>query len=89
MGHTSQALPRRVLVEMTGIEPVVAEAGRFTVSCHTITAASPNMHNIDVYNNPIIVYIYVYLEMPDISKLAPQTRVERVTNRLTVCYSTD
>jgi hypothetical protein len=28
-------------VEMTGIEPVVAEAGRFTVSCHTITAASP------------------------------------------------
>ena len=26
---------------MTGIEPVVTEVGRFTVSCHTITAASP------------------------------------------------
>jgi len=32
------------LVEMTGIEPVVTEVGRFTVSCHTITAASPLKH---------------------------------------------
>ncbi len=70
MGHTSQALPQRVLVEMIGIEPIVTEVGGVTVPCHTIAAASP-------------------LEMPDISKLAPQTRVERVTNRLTVCYSTD
>ena len=31
------------LVEMTGIEPVVTEVGRFTVSCHTITAASPEL----------------------------------------------
>ena len=26
---------------MIGIEPIVTKVGRFTVSCHTITAASP------------------------------------------------
>ena len=33
--------PNSFLVEMIGIEPIVTEVGRFTVSCHTITAASP------------------------------------------------
>ena len=32
-----------MLVEMIGIEPIVTEVGRFTVSCHTVTAASPKL----------------------------------------------
>ena len=31
-----------VEIELDPQEIVVAEAGRFTISCHTITAASPN-----------------------------------------------
>ena len=40
----ADALPTELtmrLVEVTGIEPVVTRVGRFTVSCHTITAAPP------------------------------------------------
>jgi hypothetical protein len=33
------------MVEVVGIEPTVARAGRFTVSCHTITAAPPDLYS--------------------------------------------
>jgi len=43
-GYKSAVLPlnyRGVLVEVTGIEPVMTEVGGVTVRCHTITAAPP------------------------------------------------
>ena len=76
---------------MIGIEPIVTKVGRFTVSCHTITAASP-------------LYWSEYKDsnlgppgpkpgaLPDCATLriilAPQTGIEPMTERLTAVCST-
>ena len=40
-GSLTSDVPRGILVEVIGIEPIVTKVGGVTVRCHTITAALP------------------------------------------------
>ena len=57
---------RITLVEITGIEPVVALAGGFTVHCITVDASSPNM------------VPQGRLELPRLSTMASKTIVSTI-----------
>ena len=43
-GSLTSDVPRGILVEVIGIEPIVTCVGGVTVRCHTITAALPKTY---------------------------------------------